>query len=291
MSEDKVVEIMSLSDFLVGVPPNTSQLVMENGRRLHTGQGSVRNTIALPRLYMHCGHPDCSGERYFDPTQKTLEIYDEYGSEFIDFRCSNCAETVKRYSLFVSKIQRNGEDQELEFVCEKYGEVPNFGVPTPTRLLRLLGSDRELFLKGRRCETQGLGVGAFAYYRRAVENRKNDLFDEVLKVARQVGSSADIIEKLENAKKQTQFSKALSNVKEAIPESLKIMGQNPLALLHTALSDGLHGRSDDECLSTAHDIRVLLVELAQRISEALKDEQELNMAVSRLSKAASNRQK
>ena len=39
--------------------------------------------------------------------------------------------------------------------------------------MKLVGPDRDDFLKGRRCENQGLGVGAFIYYRRVVENQKN----------------------------------------------------------------------------------------------------------------------
>jgi hypothetical protein len=35
-----------------------------------------------------------------------------------------------------------------------------------------------------------------------------------------------------------------------------------MALLHTALSDGLHARTDEECLMAAHDVRVVLAELA-----------------------------
>jgi hypothetical protein len=44
----------------------------------------------------------------------------------------------------------------------------------------------------------------------------------------------------------------------------------------------LHNGTDEECLELAQDIRVVLTELAERISQALKDEAELNTAVSRL---------
>ena len=45
----------------------------------------------------------------------------------------------------------------------KFGEFPAFGPPVPPRVLSLIGPDKDLFLKGRRSEIQGLGVGAFAY--------------------------------------------------------------------------------------------------------------------------------
>jgi len=48
------------------------------------------------------------------------------------------------------------------------------------------------------------------------------------------------------------------------------------------LSDGLHLRSDEHCLEIASSIRVILAELSERLAQALKDEAELNKALSRL---------
>jgi len=80
-----------------------------------------------------------------------------------------------------------------------------------------------------------------------------------------------------------QFSKAIDQVKSAIPQVLLIDGQhNPLTLLHTALSEGLHDHSDEECLEIAQDIRLVLTELAERASTALREEAELEKSVARL---------
>jgi hypothetical protein len=57
---------------------------------------------------------------------------------------------------------------------------------------------------------------------------------------------------------------------------------NPLTLLHTALSDGLHEQSDEHCLELATSIRVVLADLSERIEKVTKDERELKQAVSRL---------
>lgn len=156
------------------------------------------------------------------------------------------------------------------------------GPPTPTRLLRLFGSDREIFLKGRRCENQGLGIGAFTYYRRVVEGHKDAILDEVLKVSKNVGAPPEAIAALVAAKEEIQFSKAMASIKDAIPQMLLVRGHNPLTLLHTALSVGVHDLTDERCLELAHDIRIVLVELTERLAQALKDEAELTTAVARL---------
>jgi hypothetical protein len=75
--------------------------------------------------------------------------------------------------------------------------------------------------------------------------------------------------------------------KDAIPESLRINGQNPLTLLHSALSEGLHALDDDTCLTYAHAIRLVLAELSERMAQILKDNNELNEAVSILVKKRS----
>ncbi|MBI5388586.1 MAG: hypothetical protein HZA90_28320 [Verrucomicrobia bacterium] len=149
-------------------------------------------------------------------------------------------------------------------------------------MIKLIGPDRETFLKGRRCENQGLGIGAFVYYRRVVENQKNRIIEEILKVAEKLDVSPNIITALKAAKNETQFSKALASVKDAMPQALLINGHNPLTLLHSALSDGLHDQTDEHCLEIASSVRVVLGELSERLAQALKDEAELNNALSKL---------
>jgi hypothetical protein len=179
------------------------------------------------------------------------------------------------------RVQRGGSGIGQ---CFKFGEVPAFGPPTPARLIRLFGSDRDLFLKGRRCENQGLGIGAFTYYRRVVENHKNQILGEIIRVSQKIGAPKPTIELLEAAKTEVQFSKALVSVKDAIPQTLLINGHNPLTLLHRALI-GVHEQTDERCLELAQDVRVVLTELAERLGQALKDEAELNTAITRLMKA------
>jgi hypothetical protein len=146
----------------------------------------------------------------------------------------------------------------------------------------MIGPDKDLFLKGRAAESQGLGIAAFAYYRRIVEGQKNRLLDEVIRVARLLGAKAEIIATLEAAQNETQFSRAVEMVKDVIPPALMIKGHNPFTLLHGAISKDLHTATDEECGENATAIRVVLVNLAERMSDALKDERELTSALSHL---------
>jgi hypothetical protein len=149
-------------------------------------------------------------------------------------------------------------------------------------VLRLFGEDRDNFIKGRQCENQGLGVGAFAYYRRVVENHKNEIFDEIIKVCETVGAPQELIEELRSAQKAASFTTAMAHIKTALPQGLLINGQDPLVALHGALSVGLHNESDEECLETAHAVRLVLTDLIEKMSRLRQEDGELKSAVHRL---------
>jgi hypothetical protein len=164
----------------------------------------------------------------------------------------------------------------------KIGEEPAFGPPLPARLQRLVQSDRDLLIKGFRNEVKGLGIGAFAYYRRVVEDGKNRLIDEIIKVCGKIPGAEKFVKGLEQAKKEVQFTKAVEQIADAIPDALLINGQNPLTLLHRAISRSLHLHSDEQCLESAHAIRVVLAEFADRLSQLLKEDAEVTQAISKL---------
>jgi hypothetical protein len=202
---------------------------------------------------------------------------------YLEYVCKNCGEQMKTFAIAALIARRNGVIADGNLY--KFGEQPLFGPPTPTKLTTLIGAERDYFIKGRRCEFQGLGIAAFAYYRRVVETQKSRILEQIRKVAVQIGADEELLKELELAQKETQFSKALDYIKHGIPELLLIRGNNPLTLLHTALSEGIHATTDDECLQIATSIRIVLTELVERMGAALKDETELNSAVARLIQA------
>lgn len=278
--EEETVESISFSEFLESIPPNQLRVVEGLANKDTTPQRTIQYSYQLeirhPELRLHCPSEGCSGTRFFRCRSSPQHI-DHRGFKhlYLSYLCSNCQRHMKTYSLR-SKLQTNGSESGE---CEKFGEHPAFGPPTPSRLIKLIGPDRDDFLKGRRCENQGLGVGAFIYYRRVVENQKNRIIGEIRKVAEKLGADHGALDRLDQALGETQFSKALELAKESIPQSLLINGHNPMALLHSALSEGVHAQSDSECLSVAASARVILAELSERISQALKDEEELKNAL------------
>jgi hypothetical protein len=163
----------------------------------------------------------------------------------------------------------------------KFGQIPTFGPQIPARLLRLVQPDMELFLQGTRAEKRGFGIGAFAYYRRVVENQRNLIIGKIAKAVQIVGTTAAIDQLFKDAMNQFQFSQSIEMLKDVIPQALLINGENPLILLHSALSKGLHDpeMTDQHCLQLAQSIRVVLTELAERIATVSKEDRELVNAI------------
>jgi hypothetical protein len=275
---------ITFAEFLESTPPSQLTKTTDLWKNERTPSGAVRDQLLVPQLQLHCTSQTCNGPRFFRymDGDRIFSFNSPELQTYITYLCSNCRQIRKMYSLLV--VQKDGGSGE----CYKFGELPAYGPPTPARLIRLFGEDREIFLKGRQCENHGLGIGAFVYYRRVVENRKNRILDEIVRVSQKIGAPEHMLKTLEAAKEEIQFKKALASVKDAIPQALLIDGHNPLTMLHTALSDGLHQQNDERCLELAHDIRVVLIELAERMGQALKDEAELNAAIKRLTSVKQN---
>ena len=283
------MEDIEFSELLQTYPPGKYNNVKNAIYRTRPDYGRPSFiAITTPDLYMHCDNEKCKGVRlfehdvepnnYVDVPIKTSHTINNVGN--IEYLCQNCKESIKVYSLLVQVVD---PDEGLANIV-KIGEYPFFGPPVPARLITLVGPDRELFLKGRRCENQGLGVGAFTYYRRVIENQKNRLLDNIITVLEKLGEKKETIERLESAKQEVQFTSAIHSIKEFIPKQIYLNDVNPFQLLHKALSIGVHNLTDEDCLDHAKDIRVVLTEFSEKLASILKDHAELKDAITRLNR-------
>jgi hypothetical protein len=277
--------VRTWAGFLESAPPGREETAVQVFEPVgKQDDGSFRrNTAALlfPVLTLRCDSPDCAGPRFYSALPRASNPYVElftWGWFIVWYRCNNCKTEQKVYAVAVYPADLETGTGNVR----KIGEWAPFGPHVPARVISLIGPDREIFLKGRRAESQGMGIGAFAYYRRVVENQKGRLLESITSAARKLGASPETLSALERAKEERQFAKAVDDVKDAIPQALLVDGHNPLALLHSALSQGLHAESDERCLELAESIRLVLTDLAERLGQALSDDAELKRALGRL---------
>ena len=281
MTNVPTLKVKTFKEFLESTPPGK---LIEVSDLIFTNIHQMESYISPPQLSLYCSHTECMGNRFFKAPEETnwMVMY-ESNNTFVTYSCQNCGEKIKTFSINVIPLDKISGKVKARVL--KYGELPQFGQPIPSRAFKLIGTDKDLFLTGRRAENQGMGIGAFTYYRRVVENQKDRIFDEIIRVTNKISPDDPIIEELKQAKRETQFTKAVGEIKHGLPSSLQINGQNPLTLLHSALSEGVHDHDDKECLELAGDIRNVLFEFADKLAYALKEDTELNASVSRLIKA------
>ena len=232
--------------------------------------------VYLPELRIHCPSPGCHGIRTFDCTSgESLRVVGGPAITLATYRCRNCQVYEKVYAVAVDLV-------DTHVTAQKFGELPEFESPSSPRLDRLLGDGRELFRKGQRCESLGLGIGAFGYYRRVVEGQRDAILDMTIRAAKAVEAGDDILQRLAAAREEREFTRSIEMAADALPGALMIAGQNPLKILHGALSEGLHESPDERCLELAGNIRVVLVALAQRTAELVADDTQIRQALGRL---------
>lgn len=245
------------------------------------GKRAAPSVLSRPELTLPCDI--CNGARKF--------VSDEMSSigtyYFISYVCRNCVRNTKMIAVLLRhkpEVEATEERHGYFTVATKLGEFPPFGERFSRRVLNLVGDDARLLLTGRQAENQGMGLGAFVYYRRVVTRRKDLIIDKMIEMAVTLGAKPEVVAALERAKGETQFARGLEAVE--LPDALKYKGESLIGILYRALSVGIHRLSDEECLSYATATRQILEAIAERIAQVQHDEVQLGSAIGKLSRIA-----
>jgi hypothetical protein len=216
----------------------------------------------VANINMPC--PVCESSQTFVMTNRYGENleYLDYSSEGVNFRlvylCSHC----QKFERFFY-VQAGGEKKAFWFM--KVGQFPAWDVSGEPNIERLLGDHAGYYKRGLICESQGYGIGAFGYYRRIVEEIIDELLDEITDLL-----SGDELNDYQVALKKTKetivTAEKIELVKDLLPAILRPDGMNPLSALHSALSQGLHAESDEECLDLAENCRRILIFLVDQVA-------------------------
>jgi hypothetical protein len=285
--EQVPANVLTWREFLESYPLNNGQLVVDYYRDNPQKNTSYPYVRLAPVLRLYC--PKCEGIRNFVgkwDEHTEFQVLDQAVNEFLVYNCKDCGEARKTFCIRSAATKTKGVGYAI-----KIGEFPEAHVELPRSLKSLLGADYPIFLKGLTCEKQGLGIGAFTYYRRVVESQKSQLIAEILRVAEKLDAPEGVRAVLAQAAKEKQFSRAVDTVKDAIPQALLVDSHNPLKLLHDALSIGVHAETDENCLRIAHGVRMVLVDFSERLKLALEEQAELRSSISDLFKFTSEARK
>ena len=219
-AQDRVAAIKKWRLFLETTPPNTSMKIHGLAKREVNIHGRYTAHWSLPTGYiqLHCERDN--GLRRFDPCSKAPNVSKIPTYQFIEYQCRDCQITSKTFAVMVIRSLDVAVDVEVM----KLGEYPPFSAPISSRIQKLLSkSDLDLYRKGVRAEAQGLGVGAATYFRRIVDEQWTRFVKEIRKAAELLG--VEDLGVYDVALQETQFSRAVKTLKDAIPEKLPNLGR------------------------------------------------------------------
>lgn len=159
------------------------------------------------------------------------------------YRCKNCGRCSVTYYF-------GWYDETSCSVFYKVGQYPQLEERVSQNLAKALDADDvKAYKNAVRLRNFNLGIAAVAYMRRVVENRMNDLLEILHEAARVHGASAELLARHEEVMKEKRFAVKIDYAGDLLPANLRPEGKpNPMAILHELASDGLHSKSDEECV-------------------------------------------
>jgi hypothetical protein len=228
-------------------------------RKFHFEVPGTMDYLTKPAINMHC--IVCDSLQTFNMTN---EFQDRYGysnvptdDKKIDllYECQSCKEFTREFNIYISP--------ERDFIY-KFGQYPQWEININKNIEKSLGKHSKTFKKGLICESQGYGIGAFAYYRRITEEIIDELLDSIKDLIEEDNKAGYLIA-LEKTKLTRVTQEKIELVRDLLPNILRPNGMNPLGILHSELSEGLHAESDEICLETATHVKEILLFLIEQI--------------------------
>lgn len=235
-----------LSDVLATGP--LYRELLYDGSRCHESRvnqyGQQHRYGVLPkRISLFCENNDCNKETWWE-TRDTVVYFEQRFINERKYTCNNCGDDSVSY-LF---IWQEREDGQSAFV--KVGQYPELEERVSDALKTALDkTDLKMYRNALRLRNFGLGLAAVAYMRRVVENRMTDMLEILHEGAIAHNAPKELIARHEEMKKEKRFSERIDYAGDLLPANLRPGGKpNPMAILHELASEGLHAKSDEECV-------------------------------------------
>lgn len=235
-----------LAKILVGWP--LYRKFVYTGKGGHTTRfgeyGSKQRCALLPTtLKMFCGNQVCKQETWWK-NDSPLIFFNRYYVEDAKYTCRNCGKQECRYYF----IWQENPDFNIFM---KIGQYPELEERVSEALSAALdATDLRLYKNALRMRNFNLGLAAVAYMRRVVENRMNDILDILLEAATAHNDATPELRKtFEEMKAEKRFAAKVEFAGKLLPSNLRPQGKaNPMGVLHELASDGIHAKSDEECV-------------------------------------------
>lgn len=168
-----------------------------------------------------------------------------------------------RASIFIEKIGGPKVKPSIPKIFEKY----------------LDRETRNWLFKAKVCIKDGLGIGAFAYFRRIIEKELLRIVNDISSLPSTEPELKVLIEKHQKSNKPHLIYEELFPY---LPKSLQVLDDNPIKLLYSQTSEGLHTMAEADCLARAKRIELILEFVILKINEERSMVQDVRAAMKQL---------
>ncbi len=196
--------------------------------------------------------------------------------------CQSCGFSMQFLIYFFSEIPLERRDKKLpKLIAMKIGQYPPIErLPEKEVLAYLTDEDKDNYKKALTTLSFGFGIGAYAYFRRIVENEIKRFVQDISQL------EFENADKVKNALQQYEHNHQMTNLIDTItpyvPASLLVGGQNPIKLLYQQLSEGIHQYSESECMARAQSLDIILRFTIKKVNSEKYEIKKVKEALKRL---------
>ena len=245
------------------------------------------SSLWIHEIEAHC--PACKKEKPYHNTEKVIlskvilssgslrashPTKMESGIYNLEFKCVSC---IKKVTIWIKLVVK-----ESNYTLEKVGESPRKPLNRDPILQKFFSDELDCYERALVCISNGYGIGAFAYMRRITENRIESLIQLVKDELESSGSNHGLGDKLEELRNDSPMSDKIRIANEAMPDYLNPHGLNPLGRIYKALSEGIHSRSESECLESANNLMESIKYLVGELNDRSRNRDQYRSVVSKL---------
>jgi hypothetical protein len=231
------------------------------------------------RISYHCTGPKCSKERTWELAYKKYER----SFTFVQYQCTFCG--AKHLSIWYRSLKSlprkvvGSAGEETHYYSaqiQKVGQFPPLSVNVPNALEKNLGrTHTALYKKALVSRNEGFGLGAVSYIRRVVEDKTEELIEVVAQLAEAHQIDTEIIKQVRAAKtERTTYDQKLKIAATVLPKSLVIDGVNPLDVLYSLVSAGLHDLTEEQCIEIADETKSVFEYTFTRLRAEISERKE-----------------
>jgi len=225
------------------------QIILQTWPLYRVFQYTGTDNVSTVPQYLNLFCDNCEKDTFWETHLYSGET-NNTGFTSKQFKCRNCGSSQTTYYFYWKK-----EQQHTEFF--KVGQYPELEERVSQTLVgALTQEDLKMYRNALRLRNFNLGIAAVAYMRRVVENRMNDMLTILYDAARVHNAPPELLARHEVVMNERRFSTKVDYAGDLLPQNLRPDGHpNPMAVLHELASDGLHTKSDAECVDIFDECR------------------------------------